>query len=399
VPASDREQTLWEAVRDLPPELFPHLLQILGSYRESVLATQTASSTQHAGLVADLKRAEQTAREHEQRFRHLFENAPVCIFEVDLGQPSPAILSANRRAEAVYGWREAEFTSLKPEQLVPPEAEGEIARMLDAVRSGQTVTLETTNLRRDGSGFAARIVASPEVGPHANHMVITVEDISAEKQRRSEREAIDEERRRIAREIHDGVAQDLAALRLKTALWHDWVDHDPAQMHAELDALQDALDATIEEIRRSIFALRPVALDEADFFSALRQYVADFGDGCQVYATLEIHGSEARLPAALELRLFRIVQEALNNVAQHARASLASVELDLTGERAITLTIRDNGEGFDPAVLKSAARAGHLGLKQMRERVEEAHGTLQIGSQPGQGTLVQAVFPLEEEEA
>jgi PAS domain S-box-containing protein len=315
---------------------------------------------------------------------------------VDLSESPPVILAANRRAQAVYGWRQADFAALRPEQLVPPEANTEISRMIEAVRAGQTVVIETTNLRRDGTGFPARILATPEKGPHANHMVISVEDITAEKQLRSEREAIDQERRRIAQDIHDGVAQDLAALRLKAALWYDWMETDPPRMRTELQQLQDTLDAAIEEIRRSIFALRPVALDEVGFLPALHQYVADFGDQCRVYTDLNIKNPDAILPAALELRLFRIVQEALNNISKHSLASLAWIDLDLTDDQNVTLTIRDNGQGFDPVDLEAAVRAGHLGLKQMRERVESAGGTLLVESQPGQGTLVRAILPLEE---
>lgn len=383
-------------LQDLPSEVLPHLLRIVRLYKESILAIQAATSLRNAGLVAELKDAEEMARGNELRFRHLFENAPSCIFEVDLTPSTPVILAANRRAEAVYGWQQEEFATLRPEQMVPPEANSEISRMIEAVRAGRTLVLETTNLRRDGTGFPVRILATPEKGPHVNHMVLSVEDITAEKQLRSEKEAIDQERLRIAQDIHDGVAQDLAALRLKTALWHDWLETDPAQMHTELHQLQDTLDAAIEEIRRSIFALRPVALDEVGFFPALRQYIADFNDQCPVYAKLEIKDPEAIFPGALELCLFRVVQEALNNIVKHSLASLACVELDVTDDKTVTLTIRDNGQGFDPADLKADVRAGHLGLKQMRERVERAGGALLVDSQPGQGTLVRAVLPLEE---
>jgi PAS domain S-box-containing protein len=385
-----------KALRDLPPEILPHLLDIVRLYKGGGMAIQATMSPRNGSAVAELEEAEEMLRESELRFRHLFENAPSCLFEVDLSRSPPVILAANRRAEAVYGWRQAEFATLRPEHLVPPEANAEISRMIDAVRAGQTVVLETTNLRRDGTNFPARILATPEKGPHVNHMVISVEDITAEKQLRSEREAIDQERRRIAQDIHDGVAQDLAALRLKTALWYDWLESDPLQMRAELQQFQNTLDAAIEEIRRSIFALRPVALDEVGFLPALRQYVADFNDQCRVYTNLEIKGGEVILAAALEVRLFHIVQEALNNIAKHSLASLAWVELDLTDDKTATLTIRDNGQGFDPAVLPAVIRTGHLGLKQMRERVERVGGTLLVESQPGQGTLIRAILPLEE---
>jgi two-component system sensor histidine kinase DegS len=147
-------------------------------------------------------------------------------------------------------------------------------------------------------------------------------------------------------------------------------------------------------MRSAIYALRPVALDEVGLFPALRQLVADFEDQYQAYVELHISGPEERLPLRLELPLFRVVQEALHNVGKHAQASLVWLALDLTQDEAIGLTIRDNGLGFDPASLEGAVRSGHLGLKQMRERVEEAGGKLEVVSQSGQGTEVRVVLPL-----
>jgi PAS domain S-box-containing protein len=350
----------------------------------------------HPDLAGTLEAAQDLASQNEQRFRHLFENVPLCIFEVDLSSTPPVILAANRRAEAVYGWSAEELAAMAPETLAPPEARPEIERLTERVRAGETVTVKTTNRRRDGTIFPVRVIATPEIemGPHAGHMVVAVEDITAEKQRRSEAEAIDEERRRIAQEIHDGIAQGMAALRLRISVWHDLVETNPAQLHAELDELQAVLDTGIAEMRSAIYGLRPVALDEVGLFPALRQLVADFEDQYQAYVELHISGPEERLPLRLELPLFQVVQEALHNVGKHAQASLVWLALDLTQDEAIGLTIRDNGLGFDPASLEGVVRSGHLGLKQMRERVEEAGGKLEVVSQSGQGTEVRVVLPL-----
>ena len=375
---------------DLAAGVFqPQRLELL-----SLLATQAAISLRNASLVTELKRTEEMAQANELRFRHLFENVPLCIFEIDVTEDTPIIRAANRRAEAVYGWPEAEFTTLKPEQLVPAESRSEVRRMIEAVRDGETVIIETTNIRRDGAVFPVRIIATPERGPHENHLVVAVEDITAERERRSEAEAIDEERRRIAQEIHDGIAQDLAALRLKISLWHDWVDTHPEQMHIELDGLKETLDNGIEEIRRSISALRPVALDEVGLFQAVRQYVADYNNQYPISVDLKIDIAEERLPAELELPLFRIVQEALNNIAKHSQASLVRITFDLTDGDKIVLSIRDNGRGFDLTDLENAMRAGHWGLKQMRERVEKVGGTLLVESEAARGTRVRATVPI-----
>ncbi len=376
----------------LTPNAFaPGRLEVL-----KLLATQAGVALQNARLYTNLQQAEASARANEQRFRHLFENAPLCIFEVDVSSTPAVIIAANRRAEAVYGWSAAEFADLTLEQIVPPKARWAISRLIQRVRSGETVTIETTNRHRDGAIFPVRVIATPEteMGPHANHVVVAVEDITAQMQRRSEAEAIDEERRRIAHEIHDGVVQDLAALRLRASLWYDWVQANPTQMQAELAELQAILDREIAEIRHAIFALRPVALDEVGFFPALRQLAADFDNLYQFYVDLHISGAEERLPSTLELPLFRIVQEALSNVSKHAQASLVWIGLDLTQDEAVRLIVRDNGLGFGPDRLEEAVHGRHLGLKQMHERVEKAGGTLVVNSQPGQGTEVRVVFPL-----
>ena len=127
-------------------------------------------------------------------------------------------------------------------------------------------------------------------------MIVTVEDITAEVQRRSEAEAIDAERRRIAHEIHDGVAQSLAGLRFKSALWHHLAEAAPPGMRAALDELQAVLNAAIVDLRRAIFALRPVDLEALGFFPALAQLVGDFGDQNQVVARLEISGPQEPCP-------------------------------------------------------------------------------------------------------
>jgi PAS domain S-box-containing protein len=357
------------------------------------LARRAGISLPSATLVQQLQTAQYSMLASEQHFRLLFEHAPLGIFEIDITGAVPKILAANRRAEATYGWSSEEFTQLDPVLLIPDASRHEIQRLIEAVRGGKTAQLETTNQRRDGTVFPVRIIATPGGDEHSPRMIVAIEDISAQQQRRSEAEAIDAERLRIAQEIHDGVAQDLAALRLKLSLWRDWVRTDPERMQDELSQTRDTLDAAIEEIRRSIYALRPLALDEVGLLAALPRYIADFNDQNDVYVDLQIDVAGESLPADLELPLFRVVQEALNNVAQHAEASLAWVRLE-AGEDAIRLTIRDNGRGFDVASLAGAGRSGHVGLIQMRERIEKNGGLLTVTSQIVTGTSLLANLPL-----
>jgi len=129
-----------------------------------------------------------------------------------------------------------------------------------------------------------------------------------------------------------------------------------------------------------------VALEELGFWSALEKFLAEFGEQNQLHISLEVNGEQQKLPAALEAVFFRIIQEALHNVARHARARAVWVSLDLTEK--VILSVRDDGTGFDPADLPCLAQSGHLGLQQMRERVETLGGRFEVHSAPGEGTEV-----------
>ena len=328
----------------------------------------------------------------EQRYRHLFEHMPICIFVTDLTVTPATILEANRRAELVYGYTAAELAGMSAVQLVPEDAMPAILAIVQQVREGQTVTAETTNRHRDGTRFPVRIIAAPDPTDDGR-MIVTVEDISAEKQRRSEADAIDAERRRIAHEIHDGVAQSLAGLRFKSALWSHLAEAAPPGMRAALDELQVVLIAAIVDLRRSIFALRPVDLAALGFFPALAQLVGDFGDQNHLVTQLDVSGAQDSLPAAYQLPLFRIIQEGLNNIGQHARASSVLVRLTVDVGGGVAATVRDDGRGFDPQQLAPVDREGHFGLRQMRERILDLGGTLDIHSAPGQGTELVITLP------
>ncbi len=328
----------------------------------------------------------------EHRYRHLFEQMPICILVADLTVTPATILEANRRAELVYGYTAAELVGMPTVHLVPEEARPAVLAILQRVQQGQTVTAETANQRRDCTCFPVRVVAAPDP-TDAGRTIVTVEDITAEVQRRSETEAIDAERHRIAHEIHDGVAQNLAGLRFKSALWSHLADAAPPTMRAALDEVQAVLNAAIVDLRRAIFALRPVDLDALGFFPALTQLVGDFGDQNQLAARLDLSGPPDALPAVYELPLFRMIQEGVNNIGQHARASSVLVRLTVDAAGGLAVSVRDNGRGFDPGQLGPADRAGHFGLRQMRERILALHGTLDIHSAIGQGTELVITLP------
>ena len=206
--------------------------------------------------------------------------------------------------------------------------------------------------------------------------------------------AQEEERRRIARELHDGVGPALASLNIRLRTARKLLERDQYLTAEEIEELAELAQANIQDIRRLIHDLRPAALDELGLVPALREYVARYQEeqGLEVVLTLPEGGE--RLPAPVETALFRIAQEALNNVAKHAQAR--RVEIGLTRDRGgVTLRIADDGQGFDPEAPRPET---HLGLWSMRERVEQLGGRFEIESAPGEGTTVRALIPLRTEE-
>lgn len=208
----------------------------------------------------------------------------------------------------------------------------------------------------------------------------------------SEELAISDERARIAREIHDGVAQSLAFVALKLDLVGRKLRSDPDKAEEEVKAASALLREQIREVRRSIFALRPVDLERYGLLETVRRYVLDFGEQNGVKTQLDM-GGDLSLSAGDEAVMFRILQESLNNVAKHARAREVSVTLHAEAG-AVLLRVRDDGAGFDPAAVSGrVSTAGGLGLVQMEERLQSRGGKYRISSAPGEGTTVEAWLP------
>jgi signal transduction histidine kinase len=205
--------------------------------------------------------------------------------------------------------------------------------------------------------------------------------------------AQEEERQRIARDLHDGVGPALASLNLRLRTAGKLVRPNPAAAQ-ELKELAELTQANIQDIRRLIYDLRPAVLDELGLVAALQEYVARYRQEQGLFVTLNLPDGKDRLPAHLETTLFRVIQEALTNAARHAKAKHVEVALDWDAAQ-VTLRIADDGQGFDLREAAARAKGGqHLGLWSMRERIEQLGGRLQVDSQPGRGTTIQATVPL-----
>ena len=203
--------------------------------------------------------------------------------------------------------------------------------------------------------------------------------------------AQEEERKRIARELHDEASQSLVVIRRRLADLSESLSGHPVA--TELGDLSDLAGQTVAGIRRFSRDLRPPTLDELGVSSALEQQVNHFRDRSDLAAGFRVVGPSRRLPSDTELALFRIGQAALHNVELHAEAT--DVEIELTFEPAhVRLCVTDNGCGFEvPQNLDELPAANKLGLVGMRERAELVGGTLQLTSRRGAGTRVTVQVP------
>ncbi|TMG36407.1 MAG: sensor histidine kinase [Chloroflexi bacterium] len=205
---------------------------------------------------------------------------------------------------------------------------------------------------------------------------------------------IEEERMRIARDMHDGPAQSMANLVLQAEILERLLDRNPKQLVTELAEFKNSVRNALEETRQLIFDLRPMTLDDLGLIPTLRKFIKEYGDRYGLSTRFNVVGQERRLPGNMEGVLFRITQEALTNVHKHARAKMAEVTMNLQPTR-VTVVVKDDGQGFDVARTEANLHKNkNLGLLSMRERAELEKGALEIRSQPGRGTEVKVEIPL-----
>lgn len=201
--------------------------------------------------------------------------------------------------------------------------------------------------------------------------------------------AATKERNHLARELHDSVTQTIFSITLIAKSARVLLDKDPSQVTPQLDHLQELAQGALAEMRALIFELRPPAVEEEGLISALRKHFAALKSRNGL--TVELRGEETvQLSGEQERRLFRIIQEALNNVVKYAQADRAVVTLTME-KGQILLLVEDEGIGFDPAAIEPGEEK--MGLSSMRERAELMGGTIDVDSRPGVGTRIRVEIP------
>lgn len=204
--------------------------------------------------------------------------------------------------------------------------------------------------------------------------------------------AQEEERGRVARDIHDGPAQSMANVVFRMEFCEKLFDVEPERVREELRELKEVVKNNIQDVRKIIFDLRPMALDDLGVIPAVKRYIDNFRDNNLIEVDLNILGRDFRLQSALEIAIFRLIQEALNNVVKHAGASRIIVTLEMNSD-FVTASVEDNGSGFCLSGF-SQSSGNHYGLISMRERIMLLDGKMDINSNPGQGTKISFCLPV-----
>jgi two-component system, NarL family, sensor histidine kinase UhpB len=204
--------------------------------------------------------------------------------------------------------------------------------------------------------------------------------------------AQEQERKRIARELHDETSQVLTSLLISLALLEQAIDGEEARRRVE--DTRALVHQTLRAVRNLSIDLRPSALDDLGLLPALRWYIKQYQQTCGVEVDFTATGLKQRLPAEVETALYRVIQESLTNTAKHARARRAWVAVSEEPGR-VTAHVQDDGQGFDAAaVLRSPWQDRGLGIAGMQERAMLLDGTVRIESQPGHGTNIDVTIPL-----
>ncbi|AYO31503.1 sensor histidine kinase [Biomaibacter acetigenes] len=206
--------------------------------------------------------------------------------------------------------------------------------------------------------------------------------------------AQEEERRRVARDIHDGPAQTMANIIIQAEICEKLFEKDIDRAKRELKELKEIVRGSLKELRKIIFNLRPSALDDLGLEAVVRRSCSEFQEDTGINTDFKIFGDKMRMDSSIEVTLFRIIQEALSNIKKHAGAKNAVIKLE-TGKGLINLIIADDGSGFELNTrTDDSEMQDHFGLMSIKERTELLNGSLNIESAPGKGTKIFITIPV-----
>jgi PAS domain S-box-containing protein len=373
--------------------------------RGRVIRNTAGKAVRMVGGMRDLterREAEAALGESEERFRATFEQAPIGIAEIS---PEGAFERVNPKLCEMFGYSAEELLKSNARALTHREDLPMTSTLVAEVLAGKRTTFETDKryIRKDGSVLWAHAISTilRDAAGLPRTFIAVIEDVTARKLAEQAIESLparlleaqDEERRRIARELHDSTAQELAVVAMNLGRLEEWIEgRDPWAENLLADSLA-VLAQGNRDLRTLAHLLHPPMLEELGLAGALRHYVEGFSQRSGIRVELECGDDLERCSDGIETALFRVVQESLANVHRHSTSNCAFLKLARAGEN-IELTISDRGRGLPPGLLAGTADGARIGvgISGMRQRVRQLKGRLDLSSN-GQGTTVHVVLP------
>jgi PAS domain S-box-containing protein len=348
--------------------------------------------------LAEHRKTEIALRASEMQLRAIFANALDGMLLLDSERK---VLDANESALQLFGYTLEAMRELRWDALTPAERRAGLEERWQAFLAGGTKRGEMRVRCAEGHSRLVAFSSRANILPGCH--LFTLRDITDQREAEDSLRLLsrhlmqlqDEERRRIARELHDSAGQCLAAVRMNLSAIAAAVPDLPAKARKSLAEAEEICQNCGADIRTISYLLHPPLLDEAGLLPALEWYVTGFSERSGVEVSKEICELGKPLTRELNTALFRIIQEALANIHKHAESRTAKIRM-CSDEQKVVLEISDAGKGIDPSrLLNRGNRVLGLGvgITGMRERVRQLGGTLEIGP-ANPGTLVRAIFPL-----